>query len=45
MVFAGRLAMRFDPRLLMTGGTLMLLWSMWDMSGWTPQINTNTLIA
>jgi DHA2 family multidrug resistance protein len=23
----------------------MLLWSLWDMSGWTPQINTNTLIA
>ena len=45
MVFAGRLAMRFDPRLLMTGGTLMLLWSLWNMSGWTPQINTNTLIA
>ena len=44
-VFAGRLAMRFDPRLLMTGGTLMLLWSLWNMSGWTPQINTNTLIA
>ena len=45
MMFAGRMAMRFDPRILMTGGTLMLLWSLWDMSGWTPQINTNTLIA
>lgn len=45
MMFAGRLSMRVDPRLLMTGGTLMLLWSLWDMSAWTPQINTNTLIA
>jgi len=39
------LAMRVDARLLMTGGTVVLLWSMWEMSGWTPQINTNTLIA
>jgi DHA2 family multidrug resistance protein len=44
MIFAGRVAMRVDARILMTGGTVLLLWSMWEMSGWTPQINTNTLI-
>jgi len=44
MMFAGRVAMRVDARLLMTAGTLLLLWSMWEMSGWTPQINTTTLI-
>ena len=38
MMFAGRLAFKFDPRYLMTGGALLLLWSIWDMSGWTPQI-------
>jgi MFS transporter, DHA2 family, multidrug resistance protein len=45
MMFAGRLAMRIDPRILMTCGIALLLWSMWDMSGWTPQIDTTTLIV
>ena len=44
MMFAGRLAMRIDPRFLMTCGIALLLWSMWDMSGWTPQIDSTTLI-
>ena len=45
MMFAGRLALRIDPRLLMTGGTLLLLWSLWDMSGWTPSIDPTTLVT
>lgn len=45
MMFAGRMAMRIDPRILMTCGITLLLWSMWDMSGWTPQINTTTLVV
>jgi DHA2 family multidrug resistance protein len=45
MMFAGRLAMKVDPRILMTGGIALLLWSMWDMSGWTPQIDSTTLIV
>src|ERR1051326_6217930 len=45
MMFAGRLAMKIDPRILMTCGITLLLWSMWDMSGWTPQINSTTLIV
>ncbi len=45
MMFAGRLAMRIDPRVLMTCGIALLLWSMWDMSGWTPQIDSTTLIV
>src|SRR6185437_14839515 len=44
MMFAGRLAFRFDPRYLMTGGTLLLLWSLWEMSGWTPDIPSHWLI-
>ncbi|MEI9886753.1 MAG: DHA2 family efflux MFS transporter permease subunit [Rhizomicrobium sp.] len=44
MMFAGRMALKIDPRVLMTIGVAMLEWSMWDMSGWTPQVNTNWLI-
>ena len=45
MMFAGRLSMKIDPRILMTVGIALLLWSMWDMSGWTPQIDSTTLIV
>jgi DHA2 family multidrug resistance protein len=45
MMFAGRMALRFDPRVLMTIGCGALLWSMFDMSGWTPQIDTTWLIV
>jgi DHA2 family multidrug resistance protein len=38
MVFAGRLAMRMDPRILMAFGTALLLWSLYEMSRWTPSI-------
>jgi len=45
MMFAGRMALRFDPRVLMTCGASLLIWSLWEMSGWTPQISTTLLIA
>jgi len=45
MMFAGRVALRVDPRLLMTAGAGMLSWSMWAMAGWTPQIDDWTLIG
>jgi DHA2 family multidrug resistance protein len=38
MFFAGRLAMRLDARHVMAAGTAMLLWSLWEMSHWTPDI-------
>src|SRR5215469_1029669 len=38
MMFAGRLAMRTDPRYLMAAGNLMLSWSLYEMSRWTPDI-------
>ncbi len=44
MMFAGRMALRFDPRVLMTIGVSLLLWSMYDMSSWTPQVNSHWLI-
>ena len=38
MFFAGRLAMKLDARYVMAAGTAMLLWSLWDMSHWTPAV-------
>lgn len=38
MMFAGRLTMKMDPRLIMTVGASCLLWSMWEMISWTPDI-------
>src|SRR5262249_50765550 len=35
MMFAGRLANRVDPRLLMLIGVAMVASSFWEMSGWT----------
>jgi DHA2 family multidrug resistance protein len=39
MMFAGRLTMKMDPRLLMTAGAVLLCWSMWAMTSWTPGID------
>jgi DHA2 family multidrug resistance protein len=44
MMFAGRMALRIDPRVLMTIGVAMMEWSMWEMSTWTPQVSEMTLI-
>jgi DHA2 family multidrug resistance protein len=38
MVLAGRFAARFDPRYVMAGGLVLLLWSTFEMSRWTPDI-------
>lgn len=38
MLLSGRLAARFDPRVVMAGGILALSWSMWEMTGWTPDV-------
>ncbi len=38
MMFAGRYSIRIDPRLLMGLGIVMLCWSMWVMTGWTPDV-------
>jgi len=49
MLIAGRLSNRLDARVLMLIGILLLAGSMWDMSGWTPDVDvwrlsTGTLI-
>jgi len=38
MFFAGRLAMQLDARYVMAVGTGLLLWSLWEMSHWTPDV-------
>jgi DHA2 family multidrug resistance protein len=43
MLFAGRLTMKMDPRLLMTAGAVFLVWSLWEMTGWTPDVSSTTL--
>jgi DHA2 family multidrug resistance protein len=45
MMFAGRLTMRVDPRKLMTFGMVLILWSMWEMSRWTPAISATSLVT
>ena len=43
MMFAGRLTMKMDPRLLMTLGAFFLVWSIWAMTSWTPGVSVSTL--
>jgi DHA2 family multidrug resistance protein len=43
MMFAGRLTMKMDPRILMTVGGAFLCWSMWAMTGWTPDVSVGAL--
>ena len=43
MIIVGRLVMRTDPRYLMGTGALILLWSMWEMATWTPDVSSATL--
>jgi DHA2 family multidrug resistance protein len=45
MLFAGRLTMKMDPRLLMTVGAVFLVWSVWEMTSWTPNVSTTTLTS
>src|ERR1700761_3394493 len=43
MMFAGRLTMKMDPRLIMTAGAGLLVWSLWAMTSWTPSISVQTI--
>jgi DHA2 family multidrug resistance protein len=38
MMTGGRLASRMDPRKLMAFGIVLLVWSIWDMTSWTPDV-------
>jgi DHA2 family multidrug resistance protein len=39
MFLAGNLSMRVDPRLLLTLGAALLAYSLWQQTGWTPDID------
>ncbi len=43
MMVAGRIINRIDPRVLMGIGVVMLWWSMWRLSNWTPAVDVWTL--
>jgi len=43
MMFAGRLTMKMDPRILMSVGAAFLCWSMWEMTGWNPGVSVATV--
>ncbi|MDI3306798.1 MAG: DHA2 family efflux MFS transporter permease subunit [Acetobacteraceae bacterium] len=45
MLIAGRLASRFDPRKVMLFGILLLAWTLYDMTGWTPDVSMRTLVT
>jgi len=45
MIVAGRLASRYDPRLVMLFGILLLAWTLWDITGWTPDVPTRWLLT
>jgi DHA2 family multidrug resistance protein len=43
MMFAGRLTLKTDPRLIMTAGAALLIWSLWAMTDWTPSVSEATI--
>lgn len=44
MLISGRLANRVDPRGLMALGFALLTWSLWRMTGWTPDVDAWTVV-
>jgi MFS transporter, DHA2 family, multidrug resistance protein len=44
MMIAGRIAGKSDPRKIMAIGVLALCWSLWEMTGWTPDVSEGQLI-
>ena len=45
MLVAGRIGMRIDQRKLIGCGLLLLSWSLYDMSLWTPDVSRHRLIV
>ncbi len=44
MMLVGRLTVRVDPRKLMGFGVLVMSWSFWRMSSWTPDVGEQEII-
>jgi DHA2 family multidrug resistance protein len=45
MMISGRLASRVDPRKLMGLGVILLGYSLWQMTGWSPDVPASSLIV
>jgi DHA2 family multidrug resistance protein len=45
MLIAGRLSNRVDARLIMLAGLLIMGWTMYEMSAWTPDVSVSTLVV
>jgi len=45
MMLSGRLSGRVDPRLLMALGIVLLSYSLWSMTGWTPDVSAYTIVV
>jgi DHA2 family multidrug resistance protein len=45
MMIGGRLSGRVDPRVLMGIGLILLCVSLWDMTGWTPDVSQTRLVV
>jgi DHA2 family multidrug resistance protein len=45
MLIAGRVASRFDPRKVILFGILLLAWTLYEMTGWTPDVSMWTLVT
>ena len=44
MIIAGRIADKTDSRIIMAVGVVLLAWSLWQLSDWTPGVNEWALI-
>ena len=44
MMLSGRLSNRVDPRWLMALGIALLSYSLWEMTGWTPDVAVSTVV-
>jgi MFS transporter, DHA2 family, multidrug resistance protein len=45
MLISGRLSNRVDPRVLMALGILLISYTLWEQTGWTPAVSQWTLIV
>ncbi|MCL2428221.1 MAG: MFS transporter, partial [Alphaproteobacteria bacterium] len=44
MMIGGRLSNRYDPRLIMFAGLIILIYSLWMMTAWTPDVSARDVI-
>lgn len=45
MLIVGKVSNHVDPRRLMTVGAVIMCWSLWEMSRWTPSIGTGSFLT